>query len=280
MRRALADRIEDSLNGLLGQVQEIITENRDHVLSLAHALETHKTLTGDDVVAVIERQPGPFVDGRPYADPAMIRELEDYHDHAAAAHRAHGKIALGMPEIPKPVLAASGPGNWLVAPDSDPLGVQDGNGRGRPRARPGRPAAPDRIGGDVAGSRGFHDGRCAAVPRFHRLTVLRRLPHPGRGFTQGLIAADGVVWESTGLYGQSTVRRYRLGADQPDAAADLPPDLFGEGICRVGPQLWQLTWRERVALRWDPGSLTLLGPGPLQPRGLGHLQRGLPRDDQ
>jgi cell division protease FtsH len=130
VRRALADRIEDSLNGLLGQVQEIITENRDHVLSLAHALETHKTLTGDDVVAVIERQRGPFVDGRPYADPAMIRELEDYHDHAAAAHRAHGKIALGMPEIPKPVLAASGPGNWLVAPDSDPLGVQDGNGRG------------------------------------------------------------------------------------------------------------------------------------------------------
>jgi cell division protease FtsH len=130
VRRALADRIEDSLNGLLGRVQQVITENRDHVLSLAHALETHKTLTGDDVVAVIERQPGPFVDGRPYADPAMIRELEDYHDHAAAAHRAHSKITLGMPEIPKPVLAASGPGNWLVAPDSDPLGVQDGNGRG------------------------------------------------------------------------------------------------------------------------------------------------------
>ena len=81
------------------------------------------------------------------------------------------------------------------------------------------------------------------MPRFHRLTVLRRLPHPGRGFTQGLIAADGVVWESTGQYGQSTVRRYRLGADQPDAAADLPPDLFGEGICRVGQHLWQLTWR-------------------------------------
>jgi len=130
VRRALADRIEDSLNGLLAQVQEIITENRDHVLSLAHALETHKTLTGDDVVAVIKRQQGPFVDGRPYADPAMIRDLEDYHDHAAAAHRAHSKITLGMPEIPKPVLAASGPGNWLVAPDSDPLGIQDGNGRG------------------------------------------------------------------------------------------------------------------------------------------------------
>jgi len=112
------------------------------------------------------------------------------------------------------------------------------------------------------------------VPRFHHLTVLRRLPHPGRGFTQGLVAADGAVWESTGRYGQSTVRRYRLGADQPDAAADLPPDLFGEGICRVGQQLWQLTWRERVALRWDPGSLTLLGQVPYNREGWGICNAG------
>jgi glutaminyl-peptide cyclotransferase len=98
----------------------------------------------------------------------------------------------------------------------------------------------------------------AVVPRFHRLTVLRRLPHPGRGFTQGLIAADGVVWESTGQYGESTLRRYRLGAPQADAAVDLPPELFGEGICRVGRHLWQLTWKERVALRWDPERLDLL----------------------
>jgi glutaminyl-peptide cyclotransferase len=96
------------------------------------------------------------------------------------------------------------------------------------------------------------------VPRFHRLKVLRRLPHPGRGFTQGLIVDDGTVWESTGQYGQSMLRRYRLGQDEVDVAAPLPSDLFAEGICRVGSHLWQLTWRERVALRWDLRSLTLL----------------------
>jgi glutamine cyclotransferase len=96
------------------------------------------------------------------------------------------------------------------------------------------------------------------VPRFHRLKVLRRLPHPDRGFTQGLIAEDGTVLESTGQYGQSTVRRYQLGRDQVDATAALPADLFAEGICRVGSHLWQLTWRERVALRWDLRTLTLL----------------------
>src|SRR5579872_4004107 len=97
VRRALADRIEDSLNGLLGRVQDIIAENRGQVLALAHALETHKTLSGDDVVAVIEQRPGPFVDGRAYANPALIRDLERYHAQAALAHRDHSAAALDMP---------------------------------------------------------------------------------------------------------------------------------------------------------------------------------------
>jgi cell division protease FtsH len=131
MRRALADRIEDNLNGLLVRVEEIITEDRDRVLSLAHALETHKTLTGEDVVAVIERQPGPFVDGRPYADAGLIERLEDYHRKAAVAHVEHSQSSLSMPEIPRPVLTAPGPGGWLVAPDPDPLNQQGhGNGSG------------------------------------------------------------------------------------------------------------------------------------------------------
>jgi cell division protease FtsH len=138
MRRALADRIEDNLNGLLARVHEIISRNRDQVLSLAHALETHKTLSGDDVVAVIERRPGPFVDGRVYADPALIRELEQYHAQAAIAHREHGSIALDMPDAVPLALAASaagpaGDGTWAVAPHPDPLGLGDHeNGSGPP----------------------------------------------------------------------------------------------------------------------------------------------------
>ena len=70
--------------------------------------------------------------------------------------------------------------------------------------------------------------------RFHRLKVLRRLPHPGRGFTQGLLTDGATVWESTGLYEQSSLRRYRLGAVQCETCASLPRDLFAEGICRAG----------------------------------------------
>lgn len=77
------------------------------------------------------------------------------------------------------------------------------------------------------------------------------MPHPGRGFTQGLLLDGGTVWESTGGYGESSLCHYPLGADRPGGCSALPPDLFGEGICRTGPYLWQLTWRERVALRWN-----------------------------
>jgi glutamine cyclotransferase len=93
--------------------------------------------------------------------------------------------------------------------------------------------------------------------RFHRVWVVRRLPHPERGFTQGLIADGSTVWESTGYYGQSALRRYELGANAAAVRAELPAELFGEGICQVGRSIWQLTWRERVALRWDAATLEL-----------------------
>ena len=95
------------------------------------------------------------------------------------------------------------------------------------------------------------------------------MPHPGRGFTQGLIVAGGTVWESTGGYGESALHRYELGAQRPEGRASLPPELFGEGICRIGAHLWQLTWRERVALRWDARSLGLLGTTAFNREGWG-----------
>ena len=94
--------------------------------------------------------------------------------------------------------------------------------------------------------------------RFYRVKVVRTLPHPGHGFTQGLLAEDDTVWESGGQYGMSVLRRYDLGAADVAAEAGLPPELFAEGICRVGGSILQLTWRERVALRWDATTLELV----------------------
>jgi hypothetical protein len=98
-RRALADRIEDNLTELLRRVEEIIRTNRGSVLGLAHALETHKTLTGEDVIAVIEHTQGPLVDGRPYGEPGFLAELEDYHRAATEAHREHSHAPLSLPPV-------------------------------------------------------------------------------------------------------------------------------------------------------------------------------------
>jgi glutamine cyclotransferase len=65
------------------------------------------------------------------------------------------------------------------------------------------------------------------------------------------------MWESGGQYGMSVLRRYELGAAQVTAEAPLPPDLFAEGICQVGRSIVQLTWKERVALRWDAATLQI-----------------------
>ncbi len=107
--------------------------------------------------------------------------------------------------------------------------------------------------------------------RTYGVQVIRRVAHPGRGFTQGLLSEGGTVWESVGNYRQSELRRYALADDKSgrrsgtrgdgggtlDARVKLPPEFFAEGICRVGDSIWQLTWKELVAFRWDAVSLTL-----------------------
>jgi ATP-dependent Zn protease len=122
MRHALADRIEDNLTSLLQRVEEILRDNRAAILSLAHALETHKTLTGDDVVAVIDGTAGPLVDGRPYSSRDFLQLLEDYHAIAATAHRTHSTVAMSMPVpslngstasgVPQSVTTTLDPGAW------------------------------------------------------------------------------------------------------------------------------------------------------------------------
>jgi ATP-dependent Zn protease len=99
MRRALADRIEDNLSTLLEKSEQLLRENRREVLSVAHALEAHKTLSGSDVHAVIEGRMGDVVDGARYQNPANIAAIEAYHESALQAHREHRK-----PELPLPVL--------------------------------------------------------------------------------------------------------------------------------------------------------------------------------
>jgi ATP-dependent Zn protease len=97
----LGERIEFLLAGLLEKAERILTENRHDVLALAHALETHKTLTGDDVIAVIERRQGPLIDGTIYQGSELADDLESYHEAAVSAHEGHTNVQLSLPVVPE-----------------------------------------------------------------------------------------------------------------------------------------------------------------------------------
>jgi cell division protease FtsH len=116
----LADRIEDNLSSLLERAEELIRENEGHILALAHALEQHKTISGEDVTAVMERTQGPLVDGTVYGDEGFIARLRDYHNAALRAHQQHS-----VPDIPLPVAAAE-PAYVVTIPDA----YVNGNGNG------------------------------------------------------------------------------------------------------------------------------------------------------
>ena len=103
MRMALSDRIEENLNTLLVKAEEILRENRNQVLALAHALETHKTLSGEDVAAVIECEQGSIVDGRPYNNPDFLAQIEKYHQASVVAHQEHR-----VPDVRLPVIGSDG----------------------------------------------------------------------------------------------------------------------------------------------------------------------------
>ena len=99
LRMALADRIEENLGGLLAKAEDILRKNREDVLALSHALEIHKTISGEDVDAVMQGGVGPLVDGRPYKDHHNREAIEKYHEAALKAHKGHLKPDIEIPRF-------------------------------------------------------------------------------------------------------------------------------------------------------------------------------------
>ncbi len=83
--------------------------------------------------------------------------------------------------------------------------------------------------------------------------VVRTFPHDPNAFTQGLlIDPDGTVYESTGQYGESKLRKYQLESGEISQEVDLLPKYFGEGLARWGDRFYQLTWKEGKCFVYDP----------------------------
>lgn len=88
--------------------------------------------------------------------------------------------------------------------------------------------------------------------------VLNVYPHDDSAFTQGLLWHDGDLYESTGLYGYSTLRRVDIESGEPLESLSIDEAYFAEGLELVGDKLIQLTWQAGMAFVYDVASFDLI----------------------
>ncbi|MDA8125196.1 MAG: glutaminyl-peptide cyclotransferase [Deltaproteobacteria bacterium] len=88
--------------------------------------------------------------------------------------------------------------------------------------------------------------------------VVRSYPHDREAFTQGLVYADGVLYEGTGLNGRSSLRKVELTSGRVLKEVRLPPAYFGEGIALFGDRIIQVTWQSRLGFVYDKDTFRLL----------------------
>jgi len=92
--------------------------------------------------------------------------------------------------------------------------------------------------------------------------VVNAYPHDRGAFTQGLLYSDGLLYESTGLFGQSTLREVELESGRVLRKNRLAAEEFGEGLTLVDKQLLQLTWTSGHGYIWDRASFNMKGQMP------------------
>jgi glutaminyl-peptide cyclotransferase len=100
----------------------------------------------------------------------------------------------------------------------------------------------------AACGRGAHDASEA-------YETTAQFPHDSNAYTQGLLFADSVLFESTGRYGFSELRRVDFRSGRVLASRALPANRFGEGLALLKGRLYQLTWKEGVAYTYDAATL-------------------------
>jgi len=99
--------------------------------------------------------------------------------------------------------------------------------------------------------------------------VIRSYPHDSNAFTQGLVYVNGVLYESTGTYGQSSLRAVELQTGRVLQKRDLDPRLFGEGLASWKSNLIQLTWQAHTGFVYDQFSFRPLKQFEYQGEGWG-----------
>lgn len=99
--------------------------------------------------------------------------------------------------------------------------------------------------------------------------VVRAYPHDPHAFTQGLEYCGGYLYESTGITGQSTLRKVALHTGEVVRKVSLPPQYFGEGLTIFHGKIYQLTWLAKKGFIYDLRSFQQVGEFPYDGEGWG-----------
>jgi glutamine cyclotransferase len=125
----------------------------------------------------------------------------------------------------------------------------------------------------AAGQRSADSGYSAMVP-IYTAEVVGVFPHDPEAFTQGLVFNNGVLLESTGLNGFSSLRRVDLATGRVLKRIDVPNEFFAEGIAVHNGLVFQLTWTSNKAFVYDLESFNLLKEAHYEGEGWGLASDG------
>jgi len=103
-----------------------------------------------------------------------------------------------------------------------------------------------------------HDEPCAAAAAVpvYGFEVVHVYPHDIHAFTEGLFYLNGYLYESTGLEGQSSIRKVKLETGEVVKRVEVASKYFGEGIVNWQNHLISLTWKSQVGFVYDLTSFT------------------------
>jgi glutamine cyclotransferase len=104
--------------------------------------------------------------------------------------------------------------------------------------------------------------------------VIEKIAQPRENFVQGLQIVGDTLYIGTGMYGASKLREYAFPSMRLRQETQLPDELFGEGVTRLGDSLYQLTWRAGLLLEYNAASLTLVRRQAIATQGWGITHNG------
>lgn len=90
----------------------------------------------------------------------------------------------------------------------------------------------------------------------YRYEILKTYPHESSNYTEALFMHQGFLYEGTGLYGDSRLKKSRL--ETGEVVSDRPLDdrYFGEGAAALNDRIYQLTYISNTGFVYKSGDLT------------------------